>query len=302
MSFDAVIAIPTYRRPQGLHRLLTSLQPSLDRYRVAVIVGDNACDAETAAIVAGFARRYPDIHYLPVHERGISQNRNALLAAYRMMPPAPWLAMLDDDLVAPPDWLEQMISVGRGCDADVVGGPYRIDADAPGVSRLVRNSILVNRPNHPTGPIDRFHAGGNMLLARRLLLAEPLLWFDTDLGKSGSEDMQFLDAAKSRGGRFAWSAQALCIEDFPADRGTAKYLFERYYSTGNAMAHIAVAQQGRVMVLALVSRRLLASLMRVAANLVRCNWDRAVQRVFDATWAVGGLGAALGLGRSERYQ
>eukprot|EP01037_Dinobryon_pediforme_P011233 gene11233-11318_t len=301
MTFDAIIAIPTFRRPAGLQRLLASLQPSLDRARVAVIVGDNACDDQTRQIVEHFARAYPATRYLPVPERGISQNRNALLAAFRAMPLAPWLGMLDDDLVAPPDWLDQMIAAGCRHDADIVGGPYVIDAADRPVSRLVRNSILLNRPSHATGPVEMFHAGGNVLMARRLLMREPLLWFDPGLGRSGGEDSEFLSRAKAQGARFAWAAKAQCFEDFPLDRATARYVLNRYYSTGNSMAHISMAQRNRATVLALAARRLVASLARMVVCLARFDFDRAVQRAFDATWAVGGLGAVLGFGRAERY-
>lgn len=299
---DAVIAIPTYRRPEGLHRLLTSLQPSLARHRVRVIVGDNACDAQTRGIVEAFARHHPETRYLPVPERGISQNRNALLDAFRAMPAVPWLGMLDDDLVAPPHWLDCMLVVAQACDADVVGAPYVIETGQRRVSRLVRNSILLNRPNHATGPIDVFHAGGNMLIARRLLLAEPLLRFDTGLGKSGGEDWEFLTRARSRGARFAWSAEALCHEDFPLERASARYVFGRYYSTGNTMAHVDRAQRGRGPVLAKVTRRLIASLLRMAVHLARADVDGAIRRGLDSAWAVGGLSGALGFWKSERYR
>jgi succinoglycan biosynthesis protein ExoM len=301
-ALDAVLAIPTFRRPHGLGRLLTSLRPSLDRHRVRVIVGDNGCDAQTRAVAERFARDYPDLVYLPVPERGISQNRNALLGAFRAAPQAPWLGMLDDDLIARPDWLAQMLAVAQRCRADVVGGPYRIDAAPHSVSRLVRNSILLNRPNPATGPVEVFHAGGNMLLSRDLLLREPMAWFDTGLGRSGGEDCEFLTRACARGARFAWSAEALCLEDFPIERATARYVLGRYYSTGNSMAHIELGEHARGTVLARVTRRLVASIARVMANLLRRDIDGAIRRGLDATWAIGAIAGALGLARIERYR
>lgn len=303
MTFDAVIAIPTFRRPAGLARLLASLRPSLASHRVAVLVGDNACDPAIRALVEDFARDHPHTRYLPVADRGISQNRNALLAAWRAdYADVPWLGMLDDDLVAPPGWLTAMLAAGRDHQADLVGGPYRIDLAGRPVSRLVRNSILLNRADHRTGPIAMFHAGGNMLIGRDLLLSAPLLWFDPALGRSGGEDLKFLSAARTRGARFAWSAEALCIEDFPIERASARYVLGRYYSTGNTMALIDLDQRSRPLVAGLVTRRLVASLLRMAMGLVRADADRTIRRLLDATWALGGLAGALGLARSERYR
>lgn len=309
---EAAIAIPTFRRAEGLAQLLDSLEPSLAAHRAAILVGDNGCDdpvhgPATRAVVDGFAARGHAITYLPVRDRGISQNRNALLAAYRAGQgcggtPAPWLGMLDDDLTAPPQWLSAMLSTGIACDADAVGAHYAIDVSHRRPGLLVRNSVLVRRPDHATGPIEVFHAGGNCLFSRRLLLAEPMLWFDTRLGRSGGEDLDFLDRAHARRARFAWAAEARCIENFPIERASAGYIFGRYYSTGNSMAHIALARHGRRDVLARVLRRLAGSIGRAGLRLARADLDGAVARAFDATWAIGGLSGALGLGRSERYR
>lgn len=303
MMFDAVIAIPTYRRLGGLERLLGSLRPSLDSHRVALLIGDNACDPAVRDLVAAFARDYPETRYLAVPDRGISQNRNALLAAWRAHhAKVPWLAMLDDDLVAPPGWLAAMLAAGRSCDADVVGGPYRIDAGPHRLTRLVRNSVLVSRANHPTGPVEVFHAGGNILFSRRILMTEPLIRFDETLGRSGGEDWECLSRLKSRGARFAWAAEALCVEDFPIERASPGYLFGRYFSTGNTMTLIALRDTPRWPVVLRVGRRLLASITRALGHALWLDLDGAVQRSFDAAWAVGGLTGALGLRRSERYR
>ena len=138
----AAIGIPTYRRPDKLRNLLASLEPSLASAGASaeVIVADNACEAATEAVVEAFQARWPRTRYLPVPERGISAARNALIGAFLGGSQAPWLAMLDDDLVVGPDWLARLLEAGVAYGTDAVGAPYqgRIEMVA---STFVRASL-----------------------------------------------------------------------------------------------------------------------------------------------------------------
>ena len=75
-----VVGVPTYKRPAKLKALLESLEPSLRAFDAEVVVADNACAAESQAVVEAFAARWPKTTYVPVPERGISAVRNALIA------------------------------------------------------------------------------------------------------------------------------------------------------------------------------------------------------------------------------
>ena len=114
---DVVIAIPTFRRPYLLARLLESLQPEAAGRAVEVLVCDNDCDARIETLVATWRRRGLPVHYAPVTQRGLAAVRNALVAAARDLSPAwRWLAMLDDDGYVPEGWLARIV----GC-ADAHG-------------------------------------------------------------------------------------------------------------------------------------------------------------------------------------
>src|SRR5215470_13999371 len=97
---EVTVAIPTFRRPEGLARLLAALAALETEIPVCILVADNDCDRREGFEVCcrlAPSYRWP-LEAILVCERGIAQNRNALveesLANRRHMD---YLAMLDDD-------------------------------------------------------------------------------------------------------------------------------------------------------------------------------------------------------------
>ncbi len=299
---DVIVGIPTFRRPASLARLLVSLEPSLrETGSVRVVIADNACEAETRSVVERFAERFPDTVYLPVTQRGISQNRNAMIEHFIAAEGAPrWLGFLDDDLVAPANWLGAMLASARANDADAVGGPYHMAT--PAKSFVVSQSILVRRPRYASGAIDVFYAGGNCLLSRRLLETAPPLRFDPAFGLSGGEDYDFFSRAKVRGACFFWCDEALCLEEVPTIRQTKGYVFHRYYSTGCSMSLVDLKTRS----LGAITRSLLRTgcggIAKTAYGALCFNRRAALDGVFSFLWALGGLSGVLGFAKVERYK
>ncbi len=298
----AAIGIPTYRRPQKLLRLLTSLEPSLRAFPAQVLVADNACDQETRQVVAAFSERWPRTLYLPVPERGISAARNALIGAFlAAKDPAPWLAMLDDDLAVGADWLERMLAAAEhgGAGFDAVGAPYATGKTS--LSFVVRNSIFVKRPRMPSGPCAPLSAAGNILLSRGLLARMPAPHFLPAYGLSGGEDYDFFRRAAGMGARFAWCDEAFAEEDVDLDRLSAGAVFNRYYSTGNYMALIDRTHEG----VGRVWRRHLGGIFKAlgigAAGLARLDRERALRGLFLTLFTLGALMGLAGF-RVHRYR
>src|SRR5271170_5370094 len=93
------VAIPTFRRPQGLERLLAALARLETRAEVEVVVADN-----DAVLREGFdvcQAQVPNYRWplaaIIVKERGIAQTRNALVEHVLAHSNAQFIAMLDDD-------------------------------------------------------------------------------------------------------------------------------------------------------------------------------------------------------------
>src|SRR3569833_3667914 len=93
---EVTVAIPTFRRPQGLRRLLDALAAVDTNASVTVLVADN--DAEThegldlCDAVRGKGYRWP-LKSVLVRERGIAAARNALVEC-ALVEPATFFVVL----------------------------------------------------------------------------------------------------------------------------------------------------------------------------------------------------------------
>jgi len=97
MGLDVSICIATYRRPEGLSRLLDSLErlklPT--GVRVEIIVVDNDYNASAASIVLSRSSSLEPIHYCVEPRRNIALARNRALVEAS----GEWILFIDDDEV-----------------------------------------------------------------------------------------------------------------------------------------------------------------------------------------------------------
>ncbi|MGE0724392.1 MAG: glycosyltransferase [Alphaproteobacteria bacterium] len=107
MTAAVTIAVCTLNRAAMLRTCLESLQRQslgTDNYRIMVV--DNGSTDATPAVVAEFAAGAPPAEYVREEMPGLSQARNRALAACA----TPLIAFIDDDQLAPPDWLERLVA------------------------------------------------------------------------------------------------------------------------------------------------------------------------------------------------
>jgi glycosyltransferase involved in cell wall biosynthesis len=125
-SFTVSIVVPTRDRPDSLKECLESLllQQSV-RQREIIVVDNNPESGLTPRIIEEF----PGVKLIFEHRQGASYARNAGIKASR----ADIIVFTDDDVVAPPQWLENIIApLGRVGVAGVTGNilPYELDSEA----------------------------------------------------------------------------------------------------------------------------------------------------------------------------
>lgn len=133
-----VVAICTHRRPDSLLRALRSVagQDEVPGVEVAVCVIDNTSEhqlRERATELSETAGRAVDLVHEPRLGRPVARN-TAVRRARELG--AAWLAFMDDDEIADPDWLRELVRVARTSDAAVVCGNY-VSEYPGGDSRLV---------------------------------------------------------------------------------------------------------------------------------------------------------------------
>src|SRR3569833_1429720 len=119
-----VIAIPTFKRPKSLKRLLDAIAGLMTDLDVAVLVADNDADGHEGL---DLCRRLAPAYRWPLtavvaQKRGIAQVRNTLVEQALADPAMRFVAMLDDDEWPDHGWVDELLAVQRAHDADVVQG------------------------------------------------------------------------------------------------------------------------------------------------------------------------------------
>lgn len=232
---DVAVVVPTFRRPQGLKRLLESLARLETRAQVEVVVADNDAPAhEGRAVCAALAASYRwPLTAITVAERGIAQARNALIDDVLRHSSARFVAMLDDDEWVEPGWLDALLRMQAETGADAVRGTVLRAFERDPVPWLAQGQGLA--PLHaPSGPVDMIDGAGNVLVARAALVDLPAPHFDPAFALTGGEDRDFFTRLKQRGARFARAEDAVCTEFVPASRATFGWALRRAYRIGNS--------------------------------------------------------------------
>jgi succinoglycan biosynthesis protein ExoM len=231
---EIVVAIPTFRRPLSLSRLLIALGAQETEQTISILVGDNDDNArEGAELSRRMAGNFRwKIDTLIVAERGIAQARNALVACALQNPETQFVAMLDDDEWPEPQWLEALLRTQRTSGADIVRGPVLREFEiAPPL--WVSDWDGIAPINHEAGHRSMFEGIGNVLISRHCFDAVGFPWFDPRFALTGGEDKDFLTRLQALDMRFALADDAIVYEHVPASRIRLGWSLQRAYRTGN---------------------------------------------------------------------
>jgi glycosyltransferase involved in cell wall biosynthesis len=228
---EVVVAIPTFRRPRGLARLLDSLAKVETTATIRVLVADNDAEGhEGFDLCRALNYRWP-LTAIIVKERGIAPVRNALVAE-ALLGDALFIAMLDDDEWPEPCWLGALLAEQAKTGADVVQGSILFDFEARPCWADTFDGMSDIR--HPSGPTPMLQGAGNLLITRGALEKIGAPWFDPAFALSGGEDRDFFQRLKAAGARFAWSDEAVARGFVPATRTSLTWALKRAYSIGNS--------------------------------------------------------------------
>jgi len=233
----------TYRRPQGLRALLDGL--ARQRFRatrapqLALVIADNEGSAEAERACAAFRSASPlALRYVREPRRGIPWARNACLD--HVPPESDFFAMIDDDEVPEPDWLDELLRAQAASGADVVQGAVvpRFPEAAPAWMREGSffgwpNQRLVEKSEAPVDGQALGSAATNNVLVRCAAVRKLDLRFDTRVGLRGWDDALFFRALARGGARIVYAARARVVEIVPPERATLRYLLRVEYRQGN---------------------------------------------------------------------
>jgi glycosyltransferase involved in cell wall biosynthesis len=183
-----------------------------------VVVDDGSTD-DTAAVVRQRAgTSATPVRYVRISHGGVSAARNAGLEAAR----GDWIAFMDDDEIAYPDWLANLLCAALAHDADCVSGRNEIAIGsqpfelAESVRKLLGDNSFMAKPGSTVLP-----GCGNALI-RRSVLAK-IDGFDPALVYG--EDADFFRRARRAGARIVFAPDARITHLVPKHRLETSYLF-----------------------------------------------------------------------------
>ena len=233
------ICVCTYRRPQLANTLNSLMALEIpDNYDVQILVIDNDDGPSAQLMVDKMATDAPlQLRYVHCPKGNISIARNGALTHST----ARFLAFIDDDEIAPPDWLIHLTQKMAKDDAGVVLGP--VEATYPdGAPAWMKRARI-----HATMPVwvdDNIITGYtcNVLMDRQSPVLENRT-FDLSLGQTGGEDTAFFAKFVADGGKIAFSADAVLSEAIPSDRVSFRWLLRRRFRMGQTHGRL-VAENG----------------------------------------------------------
>jgi glycosyltransferase involved in cell wall biosynthesis len=217
------VVVPTRDRAGYLDVTLASLaDQDLDEAYEVVVVDDASRDG--TADVVGRARVTSIVHDSP---RGPNAARNSGIRAAS----ADLIALVDDDVFAPPGWLRALVTgVRRHPEADALGGPIRARLEGPAPRSCGRELPPVTTLD--LGAADQETElvwSANMLLRRDAF--ERIGPFDEDRPPGGDEE-EWLRRLTAAGGRVFYVAEAALDHRRAGDDARLRSLMRSAYRRG----------------------------------------------------------------------
>jgi len=296
-ALQICIAIPTYRRPEPLQRLLDGIAALFvpRGCDIAVLVMDNDAAQSARSLVGRRAADFPfALSYAHVAQPGLSSVRNFALghATERF----DFLAMIDDDEVPQPEWLVELVRVQQATRADAVVGPVPqiVPGDAP---HWLREGGFFDLPVHTDEAFVTDGYSGNCLL--RMASIERLgVGFDPTLNLAGGEDLMFFRELLGRGAKLAYAAAAVAAEWVAPERLNAAYVLKLNFRRGNTLALCDRRLNGGARTLGLRAVKAAGRVLRGCATALPLALVRgragALRAVCDVAHGAGGVAGLLG--------
>jgi glycosyltransferase involved in cell wall biosynthesis len=239
MSIIISAVICTHNREKFIEKSITSLlQQDLDKDIYEIIVVDNRSTDTTAQIIKTMASRERNIKYIFEKNLGLSFARNAGWENTR----GKYVAFLDDDAVASPAWLSNIVRCFRqnGDNIAITGGKVEPIWEVPPppwlTPRLEAALAIIDWSELPqviNG--NQWLAGVNV--AYRKTILERFNGFNTELGRKGKKLLSmeeiFLRDQLAANGFKSFYDPKICVKHHIArSRLTKQWFFKRYFWQG----------------------------------------------------------------------
>jgi len=235
---NVAVIIITYRRPQGLIRVLEGLdrQQCHDQsrsFRVTAIVVDNDKEGSAKASIERFQLNSAlPVRYIHEPAQGIPIARNTGIAA--VPDDAEFCCFIDDDEWPGDTWIDELLKTQRATGADCVLG-----AVIPVYPESASQWLVTSRVFDSWQFADQARlkeAATNNVLISSAFIRKTRHRFDERMRMTGGSDFMFFRKAVALGMNIVWSAGAPVYEEVPMSRLKLRWLVQRQYRLGNTFS------------------------------------------------------------------
>ncbi len=291
------ICVATYKRPKRLRLLLEGLNQlvfeKIEQPAIEVIVVDNDNAGIAERVCQGVKSEFQWKLKTGVEpERGITYARNRTISM--VSPDADFIAIVDDDEIPEPSWLEELLIVQDKYNSDIVTGPVIPRFENKEVPDWIVRGKFFEPPRFHTGKIRPVAYTNNVLVKADILRGLDPVFDNRFAILGGSDCFLFLNLHKA-GHQIVWADDAVVYDNIPSSRTNLKWILFRGYREPSSYSS---AEKELYPSFVVQSTRIMKGLALIAIGLVRLIPSLLIEKaavVNSLVYICRGLGTLGGL-------
>ena len=239
-----VLGLCTFKRPIIFEKCLQNISSLKlpQNIQVELLIIDNDSNASAKQLVDSFRNKINmHIHYFVEEKRGLSNARNRLLTEAITLG-ASHIAMFDDDILLPENWLVNYVDYyNKNPEAVIItAASYSKFLKKP-PKYIEKNDLFKCSTTKKTGSIRTTAASGNVFFPVTLINNLGLK-FNSEYVFMGGEDGRFFETASRKGATIIWCNDCYNYELNGNDKITVSWILKRSFYNGYSAAQNKIKQ------------------------------------------------------------